>query len=725
MASWKSLSPGQKMAVTVSVSAGAAALYIYYTKYWNKRDSQVLGPTNEDVELHITVPQEAAKLLVGRGGSIRKRLKNQTDAHIEINEASDSTGERELTIKGTASQVCQAKEVVHGILQERAVFRVELLVPARCVCRIIGQGGDQIQAICKSSGAKIQCEKRSSGSAQHQTRRMTVTGTKEQIEAAKVLIQKVSSEDESLQQRAAESSAFRCRRKEIIAVKKSDAEEAGEKKEEQPAENINESVAERSEAEQERGDTTYGDRNLSRTRTPSCDSISDITYEVSKFEVPSPDFTFKADEYVDVYVSATENPAHFWIQILGSRSSQLDKLTTEMSEHYEKQQQRRDPPEFQVGDIVAAPFHTDAFWYRAEVLGFLDNGKVDLYYVDYGDSWDAAQEYLFPLRSDFLSLPFQAIECTLSGIAPAGGKWTKDALDKFDDLAYCAQWKPLLAKICSFPSPGVSHCFQVKLYDPSTDPSLDIGTHLVRLGYAEEVKQSPVQADDDDKLVARLVEEVTSLSMDLEKGSFASHKDETQLALDISFDLLRSDVEPAAASCVEPPSRLMSTPLSHTRASTEEVSLEESIAKIKIISEEGEPNEVSLEADVLETTPHSNPSDHSSILSSTSSAYSKDSSSSSSSTSKGSSTSPSSSSEGQSSQSTALDDSSVYSPRGCFYYLSSEEVSTSTGFNSSTCEIITISSESEDEQPQPPKAPRSDEALLSSDSDDDVILVEP
>lgn len=50
--------------------------------------------------------------------------------------------------------------------------------------------------------------------------------------------------------------------------------------------------------------------------------------------VPSPDFSFHADEFLEVYVSASEHPNHFWIQIIGSRSLQLDKLVNEMTQHY-------------------------------------------------------------------------------------------------------------------------------------------------------------------------------------------------------------------------------------------------------------------------------------------------------------------------------------------------------------------------------------------------------
>jgi hypothetical protein len=42
--------------------------------------------------------------------------------------------------------------------------------------------------------------------------------------------------------------------------------------------------------------------------------------------------------------------------------------------------------EVKKGDIVAAPFENDKTWYRAQVMEILPDNKVDLFYVDYGDS---------------------------------------------------------------------------------------------------------------------------------------------------------------------------------------------------------------------------------------------------------------------------------------------------------------------------------------------------
>lgn len=56
--------------------------------------------------------------------------------------------------------------------------------------------------------------------------------------------------------------------------------------------------------------------------------------------------------------------------------------------------------------------------YRAEVLDILDGNpaKAELYYVDYGDTDVVPCNKVFELRTDFLRLHFQAIECYLAKV---------------------------------------------------------------------------------------------------------------------------------------------------------------------------------------------------------------------------------------------------------------------------------------------------------------------
>ena len=51
-----------------------------------------------------------------------------------------------------------------------------------------------------------------------------------------------------------------------------------------------------------------------------------------------------------------------------------------------------------MGDLVAAPFDEDKNYYRAKVMEVLDDGRVDVYFLDYGDSLFIASPSLFPLQ---------------------------------------------------------------------------------------------------------------------------------------------------------------------------------------------------------------------------------------------------------------------------------------------------------------------------------------
>lgn len=49
----------------------------------------------------------------------------------------------------------------------------------------------------------------------------------------------------------------------------------------------------------------------------------------------------------------------------------------------------------------------------------------------------------------------------------SGEVWTEAALDEFEQLTYCASWRPLQAKLCSYSHSEISSWPSVKLYDNS------------------------------------------------------------------------------------------------------------------------------------------------------------------------------------------------------------------------------------------------------------------
>uniref|UniRef100_UPI00398E7DEF tudor and KH domain-containing protein isoform X2 n=1 Tax=Pristiophorus japonicus TaxID=55135 RepID=UPI00398E7DEF len=462
---------------------------------------------DDQITMDMRVPGDTVKFIIGRQGSTIKQLRKDTGARFEFDDSEEAdgdegVGERVLTIVGTPVQVCKAQVAIHQLLASSAKITEVLTVPHRAVGRIIGRGGESIQAICRSSGAKIVCEKESSDQILDMRRLVKISGTRQEVASAKALIVAKVDEEEVFRRKLASSAASRRQRKQVLGTRTervspahsgdgsaaspgSEGPGASDDKGQERSTNPTITVGQQQEQEEEEGASEEGDQRGSHSS------------HVSKFEIPSPDFSFLADEHLEVYVSATENPNHFWIQILGSRCLQLDTLTFEMSRYYGDIIGTGEDFAPKVGDIVAAPFQEDGFWYRARVLGFLESGRADLYYVDYGDNAEVPVSKLQILRSDFLCLPFQAVECSLDGIQPIGEAWSEEAMDCFDGLTYCAEWKILLARICSYSHRGGVTRPQVKLFERSCDKNLDIGEELIRLGHAAQCPRAAVDTAGD------------------------------------------------------------------------------------------------------------------------------------------------------------------------------------------------------------------------------------
>ncbi|NXI43185.1 TDRKH protein, partial [Galbula dea] len=444
---------------------------------------------DEELEIEMQVPQAALKSIIGRKGATIRKLEEETRTRIKV-QNEDEDKEAALLISGSPTQVCRVKAAIHQIVMESTPVSEQLRVPQRAVGRIIGRGGETVQGICRSSGAKVHCEREAEAGVAP-VRVIQLSGTQKEVAAAKKLILEKLREDDAFWKELEQSTATRIQRRQPL----------GSRREPESLPNM------APEEQEEEEDWSLSWDRSSLLGQAACEELEPLApgpdAVVPKFEgfsgplgqlsaglpvpltlVPSPDFSFHADEHLEVYVSATENPNHFWIQLLGQRSLQLDKLTAEMRQHYQSSGGTAELSDVQAGDIVAAPYLDTSDWYRARVLGTLENGNLDLYYVDFGDNGEAPREALRALRSDFLSLPFQAIECSLAGIAPAGDEWEEAALDAFDCLTHCALWKPLVAKISSYTQSGLGTWPKVRLYDSQNGKDLDVGAELVRLGYA-------------------------------------------------------------------------------------------------------------------------------------------------------------------------------------------------------------------------------------------------
>nr|XP_060614080.1 tudor and KH domain-containing protein [Anolis sagrei ordinatus] len=485
---WNGLTTLQKVALALGIPASGAILYILYRRYRESQEERITFVGEEDMQVSLKVPKEAVKFIIGRQGAQIKQLRKDTQARIDI-DMEESSEERLIRIWGSPVQVCMAKAAIHKLLVESLPVQEKIEVPHRAIGRIIGRGGETVRNICKNTGAKVECGSKSGTQDGEEalclTRTITVSGTRKEVDAAKDLIMEKVSEEETFRRKLSQSASVRFLHKQPLGKR-----QEGVAKDQSGLPPLERELPSRvpnlqpGEGAGERGRIPEHPPDLGQELRSEDASPEESLSAASAFEVPSPDFSFHANELLEVYVSASESPNHFWIQILGSRALQLNKLILEMTQYYGSGDGLPELPGAHMGDLVAARHSNDSCWYRAKVLDVLENKNLDLYYVDFGDNGEAPLEALRPLRSDFLSLPFQAIECSLAGIAPAGGQWEEAALNEFDRLTHCAQWELLVAKICSYVPSGSTTWPHIRLYDTSGDQNVDVGAELIRLGYA-------------------------------------------------------------------------------------------------------------------------------------------------------------------------------------------------------------------------------------------------
>ncbi|KOB73689.1 Tudor domain protein [Operophtera brumata] len=181
---------------------------------------------------------------------------------------------------------------------------------------------------------------------------------------------------------------------------------------------------------------------------------------------------------IEVYVSAVSSPSRFWVQFVGPQVAQLDELVAHMTEYYANKENR------------AA------------------HAVADLFFLDYGDSEYVATRELCELRADLLRLRFQAMECFLAGVRPPDSgdgenrwdQWSAPAVERFEELAQVARWKPLVSRTCTYKKTASAEGAKekeipgIKLYEVTDEGELDIGAVLIEEGLAAEGEETEVMA---------------------------------------------------------------------------------------------------------------------------------------------------------------------------------------------------------------------------------------
>lgn len=141
----------------------------------------------------------------------------------------------------------------------------------------------------------------------------------------------------------------------------------------------------------------------------------------------------------EVVVSSLMEPGHFFVQQPTHPSFMaLSRLDQYMLAVYNQHNGVPNLPRpIEEGVICAAPVMDG--WFRAQTVEVYDEtDEVLVKFVDYGGYLRIAASELRQIRSDFMSLPFQAIECTLAHVRPIheDDGWSPESLSFFERTVY-------------------------------------------------------------------------------------------------------------------------------------------------------------------------------------------------------------------------------------------------------------------------------------------------
>ncbi|XP_069701642.1 uncharacterized protein tud isoform X2 [Periplaneta americana] len=132
----------------------------------------------------------------------------------------------------------------------------------------------------------------------------------------------------------------------------------------------------------------------------------------------------------DVTITWFISPEEFYCQSLGSKSALTAMINSIQSAYCNKASVISS---VQVGSPVIAKFLTDGVLYRAEVKDIPDSSSLVVQFVDYGNCDLISRTNVWDMEKRFMTLPKQAILCSLRGVKPAETAWSRGptALDKY------------------------------------------------------------------------------------------------------------------------------------------------------------------------------------------------------------------------------------------------------------------------------------------------------
>ena len=174
-------------------------------------------------------------------------------------------------------------------------------------------------------------------------------------------------------------------------------------------------------------------------------------------------------EEISVFVSYIAKNGDLFVQKESSTFTMIEKMIVEQGPEAMKASPASD---VLPGKLYLAKYSEDGALYRAEVTDEPLDDKVDVFFVDYGNSSKVSLKEIWELStiSEVMAeLPRQALRCRLNNVPPAGHFWSEQATKTFRDLVPESQL--VVLKVVG----GPQDCPHVDIHLPnSTDGSVNL-----------------------------------------------------------------------------------------------------------------------------------------------------------------------------------------------------------------------------------------------------------
>ncbi|XP_077014883.1 RING finger protein 17 [Tamandua tetradactyla] len=136
---------------------------------------------------------------------------------------------------------------------------------------------------------------------------------------------------------------------------------------------------------------------------------------------------------VSVMVCHINSPADFYLQLMESLDFLF--LLKAVEEFYKSENGENLEILCPVQEQACVAKFEDGVWYRAKVIGLPGHRKVEVKYVDFGNTAKITLKEMRKIKDEFLNPPEKAIKCKLAYIEPCERttQWSKKAKEKFEE----------------------------------------------------------------------------------------------------------------------------------------------------------------------------------------------------------------------------------------------------------------------------------------------------